>query len=105
MVALYLAASAAQRYCVETGESGPLEMERLSALVAATTELRHAVMHWDDKLRTLPDTFISVNANEILALTRERKSRKEVVSGLSWEIFGQSADRLDKWATHKLDNP
>lgn len=103
VVALYLAAAAAKRFSTDARERGPYGPEQLDQLVAATVGLRDAVMHWDDKIKRDGDTFLAVNEREVLALVPRHRSVDRALHGLTWKSFEDSATRLDRWATSKIE--
>jgi hypothetical protein len=101
-VSLYLAARAAQRYCEEHNEPGPLGRRRLDELVSTAEHLRDCVMHWDDKGREASPAFLNVTDHDLVVLGSAR-DRQSTIAGLTWKMFEWDVDRLRRWAEYKLD--
>jgi hypothetical protein len=104
-LSLYLAAHAAQRYCAETDNPGPLGRPKLDALVSTTEHMRDCVMHWDDKGRAESPAFLEVTDRDVLVVGAARPVAKgpSTIAGLPWRMFESYADRLRRWAEFKLD--
>jgi hypothetical protein len=104
VVALYLVASAAERYCEATNESGPIGRRALADLVHQTRAMRDAVMHWDDKGKRDPHTFLEIDGRGVaVSAPPGQTSATSALSALLWRDFKRVADRLRRWAIFKLD--
>jgi hypothetical protein len=103
VVALYLASSAAKRYCAETGEPGPLGRTELGNLVDQTTAMRDAVMHWDEKGQRDPQTSLFVDGRGVATKAPPRRSNVSIPAGVPWAAFARCAVALHSWAAFLLD--
>ena len=106
-VSLYLAASAAQRYCRANDESGPLGLKRLSSLVDRTEQVRDAVMHWNQKLERDPNTFLAFSATDLIVQAPGKRGDTGLaqVGAIEWTEIEAAARRLYRWAVAMLDLP
>lgn len=104
VLSLFLAASAAERYCIATGNPSPLGRERLAAVVAAASDLRDAIMHWDQKMERDPATSIWFTIDGVLVMAPRGRKRDAPIatSALTWKQFDTAASRLTRWAAYHL---
>jgi len=100
VLALYLAASAAARYRRKYDDPGPLDGHALDDLLRELRALRHTIMQWETDRE--PETFMSMDSTEIVALEPHGPTGRDVVARLTWAAFERAASRLDAWATEKL---
>lgn len=104
-LSFFLASSAAERYCDANDEPGPLGRRRLREAVQIATHLRNAVMHWDDKLKADPETTIAVSETAIVVIAPPGapwQKTDTVVTMLTWRDLVDWSNRLEFWATYKL---
>jgi hypothetical protein len=101
VISLYLAASAAQRYCHLTGNPSPLGRERLAGLVEVSRHLRDSVMHWHEKGRRDPDTYLLLNGRGVLARAPGKPlAQPSKASGIAWKEFESAMTMLGRWADY-----
>jgi hypothetical protein len=105
VVALYLAAHAAQIACDELDNPGPLGRRRLDELVSTAEHLRDCVMHWDDKGRSGTPSGLMVTSLDVLAHGPARPGARgpDTVAGITWNLFESHLERLVRWAEFLLN--
>jgi hypothetical protein len=105
VMSLYLAASAAQRFCTENDETPPFP--KLDQLVKVTRPFRDAVMHWDDKVARDPHTFIAFSDRDVtvLAPPPPRVEGPSIAAGIEWAEISDKSSRLERWARSRLGTP
>lgn len=106
-ISIYLAASAAERFCLANDEVGPLGLKRLRSLVEMAEQTRDTVMHWDDKLKRDPGTFLAFNGKELILRAPGKRGDKQpaTVASIAWREIETGAQRLFRWAVMMLDLP
>jgi hypothetical protein len=103
MLSLYLAASAVQRICRANDEPGPLGLARLDDLRRVTGYTRDAVMHWDDKGRRDPATWLEATTWGVRVNAPDHKGGTAAVeSGIGWKTFENYATRLLRWSMLRM---
>lgn len=99
VVSLFLAAEAAERYCEDHNEPGPLGRRKLGALVMEARRMRDVVLHWDDKGKREPDTSLYIDGRGVVVNAPPGRSVKAaVMDGFTWKEIERLSSSLLRWA-------
>lgn len=104
VLSLFLAAEAANRYCQSHEEVGPLGERRLDELETITRYMRDAIMHWHEKGKRDPATYLAVDESGVSVRAPDGKWGPDegAVSRVSWSLFERRARALLHWSAGKL---
>lgn len=104
VLSLFLAADAANRYCQTHDEVGPLGEPRLDELETITRYMRDTIMHWQEKGKRDPLTYLAVDESGVSVRAPDGKwgADEGALSGVSWSAFECRARALLQWSAGKL---
>jgi hypothetical protein len=105
LLAIYLAATAADRHAKAIDNPGPLGETRHAELIAHSRHMRDTLMHWDQKGGRDPSTFLNITETHVTVYAPHGRTdpASPVLADLSWKVIEDSAERLHRWAVDLLD--